>query len=477
MIVPVLLYVPLCSACVQLLAPASQSKSQVSLDSHPKESRQCLEAALLRSVLLTQSEVAAKGRAIDAVVQLLQRTSSNGALHIAGREVAIDRFAVAGSVGKGVSVQDDFDIDLVAFVNVPTAPGISVNLADPDVTQNSEWMRQLQQQVMGCLAQPRGLPADVRLKGRVRQGRTATTCALLVSVPESGREVELEVDVLLAPNLAAGAGAAAAAAWGVRGGAPADMQCRAVLAPVLAFADSWGASSAGVRPSYARSTWLTEASTEFVQQAAGAAAASKGLSGRVVTSTIRLVKAWVRRGLQRQNPGFKQLKSFMIELMVLHAAHTCGLRKFAIGYKSHDLGGRYVLDLLREVLAVMIEWANAGDPAGPDFSFPPPVRITLFTEQAGGKYYSSDQAKRLQKLADIDPNMSADIRKQFRVAPEVVHPVDPFSNVFGQQDGGRFELWGVLRREALQLLQDLEKDSWGKIMHDSLLGRALAHSP
>jgi hypothetical protein len=417
---------------------------------------------------VTQSEVAAKGRAIDAVVQLLQRTSSNGALRIAGREVAIDRFAVAGSVGKGVSVQDDFDIDLVAMVNVPTAPGISVNLADPDITQNSEWMRQLQQQVMGCLEQPGGLPTDVRLKGRVRQGRTATTCALSVLVPESGREVELEVDVLLAPNLAAGAGAAAAAAWGVRGGAPADIQCRAVLAPVLVFA-------AGVRPSYARSIWLTEASTEFVQQAAVAAAASKGLSGRVVTSTIRLVKAWVRRGLQRQNPGLKQLKSFMIELMVLHAAHTFGLRKFAIGYESHDLGGRYVLDLLREVLAVMIEWANAGDPAAPDFSFPPPPGVTLFTEQAGGKYYSRDQAMRLQKRAALDT--SADVRKQFRVAPEVVHPVDPFSNVFGQQDGGRFELWGVLRREALQLLQNLEKDSWGKIMHGSSLGRALAHNP
>jgi hypothetical protein len=72
------------------------------------------------------------------------------------------------------------------------------------------------------------------------------------------------------------------------------------------------AAVAAVRPSFARNIWLTEAATEFVQQAAVAAADSKGPSGRVVTSTIRLAKAWVRRGLQMQHPGFKKLKSFKL---------------------------------------------------------------------------------------------------------------------------------------------------------------------
>jgi hypothetical protein len=105
-------------------------------------------------VLLTQAEVEAKGWAIDAVVQLLQQASSKGALHTAGRQVTMNRFAVAGSVGKGVSVQDDFDIDLVAFVNIPAAvTGISIQLLNPDTTQESDWMGELQQQVSLCLQQ------------------------------------------------------------------------------------------------------------------------------------------------------------------------------------------------------------------------------------------------------------------------------------------------------------------------------------
>ncbi|WIA44124.1 hypothetical protein OEZ86_010466 [Tetradesmus obliquus] len=76
-----------------------------------------------------------------------------------------------------------------------------------------------------------------------------------------------------------------------------------------------------LKPSFLRNVWLSEASTQFVQQAAVAAAA-EGLSGRVVTSTIRLVKAWVRKGLQQQQGmgGYKRLRSFQIELLVLHAA-------------------------------------------------------------------------------------------------------------------------------------------------------------
>ena len=462
---------------------------QACLHSHPKQFRQCLEAAIVDSVLWTQAEVAAKGRAIDAVVQLLQRTSSNGALRIAGQLVTIDRFAVAGSVGKGVSVQDDFDIDLVAFVNIPTAgmsdPPFSINLADPDVTHNSVWMRQLQQQVLACLRQPGGLSAGAEITGGVRQGRTAITFVLSVLVPESGDEVELEVDVLLAPNLAAGAGAVAAAKLGVRGGEPADIQRRAVLAPVLALANKAISTRRRglythernmfevVGPSYARNIWLTEAATEFVQQAAVAAADSGHLSGRVVSSTIRLVKAWVRRGLQPQGPGFKKLKSFMIELIVLHAAQTFGSRQRAAAVSSYGgFGGRYVLDLLLESLGVMVEWANAADPAAAAGPFAAPEQPILFTELVGGKYYSSEQAKALMTLplpgatSCYGPGQ-AEIRKQFSVMPVVVHPVDPASNVFAQEEGRRFVLWGVLRREALLLLQQLKQYSWEEIMQES----------
>ena len=56
----------------------------------------------------------------------------------------------------------------------------------------------------------------------------------------------------------------------------------------------------------------------------------------------------------------------------------------------------------------------------------------------------------------------------------VVHPVDPLNNVFAQEEGRRFELWGVLRWEALVLLGQLRKCSWEEIMQDSSLGRALS---
>jgi hypothetical protein len=457
-------------------------------------------------VLLTEAEVAAKGRAIDAVVQLLLQAGRQGNLRIAGvrqhKYVSIDRFAVAGSAGKNVSVHDAFDVDLVAFVNVPEAVNeyAPVCLGDPDSTQGSMWMRQLQQQVVTCLQKPGGLPG---LIGDVRLGRVAITLALSVLVRAgSANRVKLEVDVLLAPSLAAGAGAVAAAKVVVSGGTPADVQCRAVLAPVLALADTElgkinvnlpaqtmrppldldGRTGCAVccmpigfiTPSFARNIWLTEAATEFLKQAA--AAGSAGISGRVVTSTIRVVKAWVRRGLQPQQPGFKKLKSFMLELFVLHAAQTFGSRPHVRSSSSSQLRqglqGGYVLDLLLEVLAVMIEWANAAEPATAGSSaaaFPAPQGPVLFNQMVGDKYYSAEQALALRRVIEGWPDEFG----LLSVQPVVVHPVDPFSSVFAQEEGRRFELWAELRQEAQLLLKQLKQCSWREIMRDSTLGRAL----
>jgi hypothetical protein len=434
-------------------------------------------------VLLTRAEVAAQGRAIDTVIQRLQQ----------GMGCCIDRVAVAGSVGKGVSVQGGYDIDLVAFIDMNKVA--SVYLADPDALQDSDWWKMQQWQVVNCLQQ---LP---QLIGEVRQGRTAITFSMSVSVAEPGdfqKEVEIEFDVLLAPNLAAqaapavGAEAAAAAAQvGVSSGEPYDSvavrQARAVLAPVLAVADRQvGATGAGsssssnstrsskklayARPSYARNIWLTEAATDFVQQAAVAAARSTNLSARVVTSTISLVKAWVRRGLQSKEPGFKKLKSFMIELIVLHAAQTIGSRQQATGVSSRDYEGRYVLELMLESLAVMVEWAELADS---DPALWESQRPILFTGLVGGSFYSTQQALALHTL--LWSSYWSDVQKKFRVLPAVVHPVDPLSSVFAQGEGRCFELWGVLRQEAQQLLKALQSRSWQDIMQESSLGKALMH--
>jgi hypothetical protein len=191
-------------------------------------------------------------------------------------------------------------------------------------------MMQLQAQLVLLLHQELacspGLPLlHVR---QPRPGSAAVKFAVAGQIPESKQHFELDCDLVLAPNLDTGAGAAAAAEYGVahcERDTVAETQRQAVLAPVLQLAD-------GVRPAYLRSVWLAEASTEFVKQAAGSAALqAAGLSGRVVTSTIRLVKAWVRKGLQPQyvsgltgKPVFRKLKSFELELLVLHAARRFG---------------------------------------------------------------------------------------------------------------------------------------------------------
>lgn len=474
---------------------AHDSDSAATMQGQPRLFRQLLEAAIVQAVLVTGPEIAAKGRAIDAVVQVLIQRSSKGALRLAGQAVTVDRCAVAGSVGKAVFVQGQFDVDLVAFLNLPRSAGADVNLYDPDQTQASWWMRELMGQLCRLVAQ--GLPDSgpgLHLVTAPRVGRAAVTFTLSVPVPETEKRVNLEVDVLLAPNMATGAGAAAAAAAGCsaagrsssssRSLIPADIQYKAVLTPVLALADSTlaGSSAAAgtpprglkVQPSYACSIWVSEASTQFVQQAAVAGAAQKGLlSGRVVTSTIRLVKAWLRNGLGRGQPGYKRLKGFMIELLVLHAAERFvskqqqQQRSRLAGGSSNlsEFGGRYVLDLMLEVLDAAVAWAAEADAHGPSSTEEP----VLFTAMAGNKYYSRQQAVALQSLAKQGFWPSSGTAGLFAVRPVVIHPVDPLSTVFGQQPAHRFTLWRQLGEEASLLAWQLRHSTWGEIMLESSL--------
>lgn len=262
----------------------------INLRTHPKQFKQLLEAAVLWSVLLSEPELDVKGRVIDGVVQALLQDSSNGALQLNGRKVTIDRVAVLGSASKTVIVQGQFDVDLVS-VNLPA--GIRVDLCDPDTClQDGSWMVQLQSQLVPLLQRELDRSPQLQLVGDVQPphpGSTAIKFTVSEQVPGSRQRLKLDCDLVLAPNFATGAGAEAAAQYSVvplEGEPAADTQRRAVLAPVLRLAD-------GVQHAYLRSAWLAEASTEFVQEAVVAAAQRGGLSGRVVTSTIRLVMAWV----------------------------------------------------------------------------------------------------------------------------------------------------------------------------------------
>lgn len=502
-------FVLLCVLFVQFEAANSLdllSSASATLHDMPRQFRQCLEAAILRSLLLGAPELAATNRAVDAVIQALEQSASRGDLVWGGRGaagsiVSIDRCVVAGSVGKRVNVQGQFDVDLVAFANIPTNASAYIDLCDPEASQRSTLMHFLREQLVALLCRHLPRSQQLRVVTEPQAGQNAVKFTLQVRVPENEAVFELRFDVLLVPSMAAGAGAAAAAAAGIRPSGPAaEIQTQAVLAPVLAEADaalvrshSWparatDAASVAVKPAYMRSVWLAEASTTFLQQAAVVAARPHGLSGRVVTSTIRLVKAWVRRGLQPSAPGYRRLKGFMLELMVLQAARIFVRRLERCDPEAvrvqHQYGGRYVLDLLLEALAVVMHWAalatgTAGGTGCPwlshtgssSSSASSSGRPIMFTDMIRSPPYSEQQALALQQLAKRGtwPGHEG----LYSAQPVVLHPVDPLCNVFDQPEGHRFELWADLGTEAAQLMLALMHWRWQEIMDNTTLGQAL----
>jgi hypothetical protein len=471
----------------------------------------------LRSVMVTAREVLATSQAVHTVVQILRRVAarkaSNG-LQLQGRRVTIDRIAVAGSVGKSVTVQGQFDVDLVVFINLPRVQGVvqGLDLLKPEVTCSADWMVSLRRQLCTLLQQQLRRSSQqqqqqqgavphciLRCTERPRVGRAAVTFG--VAVTAAGVQHGLSFDVLLAPNLASGAGAAAAAAGTpavtsssssssssiAQRQPPAAVQCKAVLAPVLAIANKVADATAieadalrSLQPSFLRNVWLSKASTQFVKQAA-TAAANNGLSGRVVTSTVRLVKAWVRKGLQQQRgmAGFKRLKSFQVELLVLHAAERLAakLRNSAAaapaaataaadGATSYD--GKYVLDLLLLVLDVAQEWAAAAAATSS------PRQPVLSIDLAEGMYYSRQQALAVQHLGQWScSSSSSSSSSRGSGQPLVVHPVDPTCSVFAQAVAP-FELWAEFGRSAQLLRRQLLSCSCGNIRKNSTLSVVVA---
>uniref|UniRef100_A0A383WFM4 Uncharacterized protein n=1 Tax=Tetradesmus obliquus TaxID=3088 RepID=A0A383WFM4_TETOB len=176
---------------------ASSAEDHVTLQSHPKRFRQLLEAALLKSVLLTVPETDAKGAAIDAVVQLLLRSTSGSSsmLQLHGRPVSIDRIEVAGSVGKSVAVQGQWDIDLVAFVNLPITLDIirSIDLMDLEITHSSWWTAELQQQLINLLQQQLGSSSSLQLIEAPHIGRVAVKFTAGVLTAEAEHELSFDV--------------------------------------------------------------------------------------------------------------------------------------------------------------------------------------------------------------------------------------------------------------------------------------------
>lgn len=443
-----------------LLQTLQAAPADVSMRSAPRQFRKVFDRAVVDAIIATAAELGAKSGAVDFIVRLLQTGTSSGraALTVNGQALTVDRVAVAGSVGQKVSVQGMFDIDLVVFINVPSAvvthsgsssasssSGIVIDVADPDATQNSTWMQQLRHQLVAFLEANLPVGDEVQLKP------TAITVKLLTHLAGNS---SMEVDILLAPNLAGSSGDREQA------------QCRAVLTPLLTAANDRirGSSSNShsrqlVRSSFARSIWLAGSYTSFCRDAAAAG----GIYGRLVTTTIRLVKAWIRKGLQPHWPGFKHFKSFMIGLLVLEAAKQLKSQQ----QQGSQYEGRYVLDLLFPVLETVQVWAAdaALSAAGAE------VEPVLFTSMAREKYYTRQQALELQAVLQVTAPRETWWGAS-RGQPVVVHPIDPLFNIFNQTV--QFKLWEEFSAAAAELAYDLKHESWGYISTKSSLAPVFA---
>lgn len=435
-------------ACLAVQVSRAESGG-TTLQANPKRFRQLLEKAVLEQIQSTAAEKAAKGMAILLVVQLLHTvTSKHKGLELWGQQVTVDRVIVAGSVGQKTQVQGLFDIDLVAFLNLPSAVLSTIDVADPDSAQESDWMQRLRRRLYTLMVEEASEEPQLKL------GPAAIIFTLPTLADLTG--VSLSVDLLLAPNLTAGAGTTSDTA---------ASQCKAVMAPLLTAANAKinGSSSSSarwpVRPSYTRTVWLAESYTDFCRSAA----AADGKYGRVVTTTMRLVKAWIRKGLQPRWPGFKQFKSFVAGLLVLKAAAQLPTQRRAV--QAKDYKGRYVLDLLLLILDEVQCWAAAAVLS----AYGEEVEPVLFTDMAHEKYYSEQQAAALQAI--LREQSPQDLWDACRGQPVVVHPIDPLCSVFNQQV--QFELWEEFGQAAAELAHDLRRKSWKYICTQSTLAHAL----
>lgn len=439
---------------VNLQVFLSRRTSTATLQEKPVQFRRLVEAALIQHILPTAPELSARvmSPCPHSCPGLAQWQQKQGIQAVEGPSCQHRPCFQSRVCCQERRCTRMFDVDKVAFVNIPTEctgqKGFSIDVYDPDQTQGSNWMRELQRQVCSFLKAQLADQKDLEVVKPPRIGRNAITFTVsLKPWRKAGPGFhDLDFDLLLAPDLSAGAGAAAAAAFGVdtRSGTPAEVQVRAALAPVSQAADAairGGSSSSGgnggssgssssssavqqrVQPSYARNIWASEAASEFLQQAAMAAAIKGGIPERVVTGTIALLKAWIRKGLQ-QNPGkpqqgFNKLKGLMVELIVLHAVVQLAGKRH-----SQKHGGRYVLDLFLQALRVAAAWGERADASSAAGEQEP----TLFTELAKEKFYSREQAAALQQRARQGDWPHA--AEMFRVQPVVIHPVvDPLNNV------------------------------------------------
>lgn len=447
---------------------------------------QLLEQAYCRNIQPSKEQLDAAAEAIHTVIQQLQQGAEHGyALQLGGQPVHIARACVAGSVGKRTCVTGSFDVDLVLFVDLPAAYKGQVSTLDPDSTHESVWLQQL------CKQLQRYCQQHLKQLVEVRAGPSAVSCQLVVG-GVSYPHMNISMDLVLAPNLAGNIADKAEAA---------ATQRDIVLQPLLAAGDAWSSSSSGGKPecpvpfgSSARSIWLQESTTQYIRTTAAllSKVGDQTTGTNIVSSMMALTKAWVRKGLQRdqgERMDYRHLKGFMIELLVLKAAQKWHKqlqeeqRQQQSSVKGPGLQpvskficrGDSMLNLFLKVLEEAQLWADMAElgKCGCKCSRTGDLQPVLFVDMPGFQEacYTRQQAWGLQKAVTATVSRKSDgwtQGEQCFAQPVVVHPVDPMDSVFVHR---RFSLpmWRLFKADAAKLHQELCKRSWQHIRTNSSL--------
>jgi hypothetical protein len=191
-------------------------------------------------------------------------------------------------------------------------------------------------------------------------------------------------------------------------------------------------------------------------------------AGSLVTTVIRLLKAWTKYGLQELQPPTPKFPGFVWEVLVLYVLEQqCRTLDPAAVVRRHGTSPQRHLDLFMEVLQCAAECLGPAGRQGRS-----PIALTEF--------YTAEELELFRQTwgrPDSD-------------TPCIIHPADPSNNC---ARNSTFGSWGVVAQAAGQLYQQLQQlrqgshsrqqgaagsgtvvvDAWQVVLAETSLGRAV----
>ncbi|KXZ48814.1 hypothetical protein GPECTOR_25g399 [Gonium pectorale] len=320
--------------------------------------------------------------------------------------LSIDRIRKGGSLGRRTLVAGNFDVDLLLFINGPLqyphnwSPAEQLKL----LKQVREWLRQ------------NSYPAVVEEEG------TQYDDVLQVRVDD------VEVDILLVPNMAHAAGAT---------GDRSELQRKALMQPV------YDNPREHVRDQ-TREAGVAESHTAFVADTPNG-----------VKAVVRLLKAWYKYGLTEEKGSGSahpaKVPSVALELLALAAfqreappgSSEQQALEAASPAPSPTAAAVLSLSVFRTALRLLVEAVKERH---------------VVTVDAGRWGCSRGTAMKFQHVWGDD-----EIR--------IIHPIDPTCNVARSRKLNPD--WRALASEAQALLKVLEQEPLEALLNASTLGAAL----